>query len=64
MNKKLIGNLILLALVVALGLSFLDMGKKTRTYQEQIAIFILDNLEEGTQYEGLSFEEINVHLAS
>lgn len=59
MKKKLIGNLILLAMVVGLGLSFVDFGKKDRSFQEQISAFILDHLAEDTDYSSLSLEEIN-----
>lgn len=61
-KKKLIGNLLLIALVVGLSLTFFEPGKADRTYQEQIQAFILDKLEqagESVDYTPLSFEEVN-----
>lgn len=59
MNKKLIGNLFLLALVITLGLSFIDFGKKAKSDEEIISHFIADNLEEATLYQPKIFKRID-----
>lgn len=61
-KKKLIGNLLLVALVVGLSFTFFKPGLRDRSYQDQIQAFILDRLEEGKEdvkYIPLSFEEVN-----
>ena len=45
MNKKLIGNLILLSLAITLALTQIDLGAREYTYEEEIRYFILDKLE-------------------
>ena len=59
MNKKLIGNLILLSLAITLALTQIDLGAREYTYEEEIRYFILDKLEEDAEYIPVSFEEIN-----
>ena len=62
MNKKLIGNLILLALVITLGFSFIDFGGKARTHEEAISDYISANLEEDTQYRPIVFKRIDENM--
>ena len=59
MNKKLIGNLFLLALVITLGLSFIDFGDKAKSDEEVISHFIVDNLKEATLYQPKIFKRID-----
>ncbi|MCE7994870.1 MAG: hypothetical protein HEP71_23035 [Roseivirga sp.] len=61
-KKKLIGNLLLVALVVGLSLTFFKPGLKDRSYEGQIQAFILNRLEEGKEdvkYIPLNFQEVN-----
>lgn len=61
MNKKLIGNLFLIALVVGLALTFLDPVPADRSFQEQIQAFVEERIseqEDGITYTPLTFEEI------
>lgn len=61
-KKKLVGNLLLIAFVVGLSLTFFKPKPPDRTYQEQIQAFILEKLEEGGEqmnYTPISFEEVN-----
>lgn len=61
-KKKLVGNLLLIAFVVGLSLTFFKPKPSDRTYQEHIQAFILEKLEEGGEqmdYTPISFEEVN-----
>ena len=62
MNKKLIGNLILFALLVTLGLSFIDFNRKNLSFEGHISEFIRENLDPDTRYTPLDFELINQHF--
>lgn len=62
MNKKLIGNLILLALVITLGLSFIDFGKKAQSPEQLISDYIAANLEGDTQYRPIRFKRIDENM--
>ena len=59
MNKKLIGNLFLLALVITLGLSFVDFGKSKHSHEDLISDFITENLDPETRYRPIVFKRID-----
>ncbi len=59
MNKKKKGNLILVGLAIILGLTLIDFSPKNSSYQEEIRAFIISNLENGVDYRGKAFYEIN-----
>ena len=62
MNKKLIGNLFLLALVITLGLSFVDFGKSEASHEDLISDFIAENLEPETKYRPILFKRIDENM--
>jgi len=62
MNKKLIGNLLLGALVITLGLSFIDFGKTAKSDEDIISCFVNDNLEAETTYRSIAFKRVDEQM--
>ncbi len=59
MNKKTLGNLLLIGLFLVLGLTIIELPTKPDSVQEKISTFILDNLEDKVVYTPLDFQEVN-----
>jgi len=49
----------LLGLVVLLSLTVLDFKRSKASFEEEISYFIQDNLQNGTEYNAIDFQEVN-----